>query len=116
MDIFELNLRACSYKNLPKVSLPSNQILYSQRASKNPVAASIDLFLPLRSLSRSTMGSSTHQRDQTKGFRFASGFDGSVGKSQGTSNGLPPKEGKFSTRELQERFQGKSEDIVPLPF
>jgi hypothetical protein len=62
------------------------------------------------------MGSSTHQRDQTKGFRFASGFDGSVGKSQGTSNGLPPKGGLLPARELQERFQGKSKDIVSLPF
>jgi hypothetical protein len=54
--------------------------------------------------------------DRIKNSGLASGFNSSVANSQHRSNRLPPKDGKFPARELQEQYQGKSKDIVPLPF
>jgi hypothetical protein len=56
------------------------------------------------------MGSSSHPVDHIKNSGLASDFDSSAGKSQVTSNGLPPNEGIFSVGVLQEQYQGKSKD------
>jgi hypothetical protein len=109
-----MSLRACRYKDLTKVPMPSIQILYSQRASKNSDSIA-KFFTPICFLSRSTMGSSPNPVDHTRNFGLASNLDSSKANSQRRSNYLPSEETKFPTRELQERFQGKSKDIQ-LPW
>jgi hypothetical protein len=60
------------------------------------------------------MGSSAHQKDQSKDSGLSSHSNGFVGESQGGSDDLPPKESMFPARELQKRFQGKLKDFVLL--